>query len=47
LAGIDQIIKGNKMSSITKRVELGMYPKYELIASQAREGLLQQIILGR
>ncbi|MFT4643719.1 MAG: hypothetical protein ACI8ZX_000112 [Planctomycetota bacterium] len=47
LAGIDQIIKGNKMSSITKRVELGMYPKYELIASHAREGLLQQIILGR
>jgi hypothetical protein len=35
LAGIDQIIKGNKMSSITKRVELGMYPKYELIASHA------------
>ena len=33
LAGIDQIIKGNKMSSITKRIELGMYPKYELITS--------------
>ena len=33
LAGIDQVIKGNKMSSITKRVELGMYPKYELITS--------------
>ena len=31
--GIDQVIKGNKMSSITKRVELGMYPKYELITS--------------
>jgi hypothetical protein len=35
LAGIDQIIKGNKMCSITKRVEFGMYPKYELIASHA------------
>ena len=35
LAGIDQIIKGNKMCAITKRVEFGMYPKYELIASHA------------
>tara|TARA_B110000902_G_C13890360_1_gene430332 strand:- start:34 stop:495 length:462 start_codon:yes stop_codon:yes gene_type:complete len=33
LAGIDQIIKGNKMYSITKRVEFGMHPKYELITS--------------
>ena len=28
-----QVIKGNKMSSITKRVEFGMYSKYELITS--------------
>jgi hypothetical protein len=34
LAGIDQVIKENKMSSVTKRVEFGMYPKYELITSQ-------------
>jgi len=33
LAGIDQVIKGNKMSSVTKRVAFGMYPKYELITS--------------
>ena len=33
MAGIDQVIKGNKMSSITKRVAFGMYPKYELIKS--------------
>ena len=33
LAGINQIIKGNKMSSVTKRVEFGKYPKYELITS--------------
>ena len=33
MAGIDQVIKGNKMSSVTKRVALGMYPKYELITS--------------
>jgi len=33
LAGINQVIKGNKMSSVTKRVEFGMYPKYELITS--------------
>ena len=33
LAGIDQIIEGNKMSSITKKVAFRMYPKYELITS--------------
>jgi len=33
LAGIDQVIRGNKMSSVTKSVEFGMYPKYELITS--------------
>ena len=33
LAGIDQVIKGNKMSSVTKRLTFGMYPKYELITS--------------
>jgi len=33
LAGIDQIIKGNKMSSVTKGVEFEKYPKYELITS--------------
>jgi hypothetical protein len=47
LAGIGQFIKGNKMSSITKRVELGMCPKYELIASHAMRKVLKQIILGR
>ena len=35
MAGIDQVIKGNKMSSVTKRVALGMYPKYELITSHS------------
>ena len=35
LAGIDQVIRGNKMSSVTKRVEFGMYPKYELITSHS------------
>ena len=33
MAGIDQVIKGNKMSSVTKRLEFGIYPKYELITS--------------
>jgi integrase len=35
LAGIDQVIKGNKMSSITRRVAFGIYPKYELITSHS------------
>ena len=35
MAGIDQVIKGNKMSSVTKRVEFGMYPKYEIITSHS------------
>ena len=34
LAGIDQVIKGNKMSSVTKRLAFGMYQKYELLTSQ-------------
>jgi hypothetical protein len=33
LAGIEQVIKGNKMSSITRRVAFGIYPKYEIITS--------------
>ena len=33
--GIDQVIKGNKMSSVTKKVEFEMYPKNELITSHS------------
>ena len=33
LSGINQVIKRNKMISVTKRVEFGMYPKYKLITS--------------
>ena len=33
MAGIDQVIRGNKMNSVTKRLAFGMYPKYELITS--------------
>ncbi|APD06540.1 hypothetical protein UJ101_01009 [Flavobacteriaceae bacterium UJ101] len=35
IVGIDQKIKGSKMNSITKRKEVGIYHKYELIASHA------------
>ena len=47
MAGIDQIIKGNKMCSITKRVELGIYPKYELIASHAMRRSFATNYLGK
>lgn len=33
LAGIDGIVKGTKLNTKTNRKELGLYPKYELIAS--------------
>ena len=38
LVGIDQVIKGNKLSSIKRRVEFGMYPRYEIITSQNMRG---------
>ena len=47
MAGIDQIIKGNKMCSITKRVEFGMYPKYELIASHAMRRSFETNYFGK
>jgi len=33
LAGINQVIKGYKMNSTMKRIELVKFPKYELITS--------------
>ena len=33
MAGIDRVIRGNKMSSVTKSLKFGMYSKYELITS--------------
>ena len=33
LAGIDTIVKGTKLNTETNRKELGMFPKYDLIAS--------------
>ena len=33
IAGIDTIVKGSKLNPKTKRKEVGMYPKYELITS--------------
>ncbi|HSD06962.1 phage integrase SAM-like domain-containing protein [Flavobacterium sp.] len=33
LAGINEILKGSKLNTETNRKELGMYPKYELMAS--------------
>nr|WP_262905791.1 site-specific integrase [Flavobacterium psychrophilum] len=33
LAGIDAVVKGTKLNTETNRKELGMYPKYDLMAS--------------
>jgi integrase len=33
MAGIETVVKGSKLNTITNRKELGFYPKYELIAS--------------
>jgi len=33
IAGIDNIVKGSKLNPVTKRKEVGMYPKYELITT--------------
>jgi integrase len=33
MAGINEIVKGTKLNTETNRIELGFYPKYELIAS--------------
>jgi hypothetical protein len=43
LAGIDQVIKGITMSLVTKRVEFGRYPKYELITSKTLEGFCNKL----
>lgn len=33
LSGINEIVKGTKLNTITNRKEVGMFPKYELISS--------------
>lgn len=33
LSGIDEVVKGTKLNTVTNRKELGMFPKYELISS--------------
>ena len=33
MAGIDQLVKGYKLNVATKRKELGIHPKYELLSS--------------
>ena len=35
LSGIDEVVKGKKLNTETNRMELGFYPKYELIASHS------------
>ena len=35
LSGINEIVKGKKLNKETKRKELGMYPKHELIATHS------------